>query len=120
MTVHARLDFSRSRSLLVIHPEVSGSKTVMDQHLPSNGQWGVMGTVVAAMQYPQTCVFMSACVRTWPKTFSSVRDSVLNNFVPICKETLGMKLPSQGNHCLLGQWYTESWGCISLDSSLCV
>lgn len=67
------------------------------QRKPGDGQWGVTGRVVAAIQYPQAPLFMSACVRTWPRTFSSVRDSVLNTFVPVCKETLGLELPSQGN-----------------------
>ena len=113
------------------HPEVSGSRTICLswintwQRKPSNGgggadsQTGVtVGTVVAAVLSSQMYVFTAACVGPLP--FSSVRDSVLNTIVPVSKETLGLELPSQGNCCPLGQWNTESWGCISLDSSLSV
>lgn len=87
------------------HPEVSGPRTSRTswndiwRRKPSNGGgWSKLwdesdygGYSVAAALYLQMCVFMSVCVWPLPKSFSSVRDSVLNAFVPDSKETLGLE-----------------------------
>lgn len=99
----------------------------MEQNLtgkPSNGgrgtdaQMEVMtaGTGVAGMLFAQMCVFMWVWVWPLPKSFSSVRGSVRNTFVPVSTDTLGLELPSQWL-LPLGQWDTEAWGFLSLGSS---